>query len=170
MINQTKKQEITQLYTTKRKEMISYSYSICKDKKIAEDVIHNTFEGLLLKNDFDKIRNLYSYSFKCIKWNTYKLIKAARIHCNNVETSYNISNNHFCYNEKSYDFLKEKIIEDCIDSLPQKRKRVFIMKRIEKKSIKNISKELSISPKTVENHITNAIKELKIKLDPYKND
>ena len=57
---------------------------------------------------------------------------------------------------------------DAIESLPSKRRMVFRMKRIERRSVKNISSELSISSKTVENHITNAIKDLKSKLGPVR--
>lgn len=166
MMKQTQEfeDEIAQLYKLKKKDMISYSYSICKDFKMAEDVIHNIFVSLLLKDDFIKIRNLSSYSFRCVKWNTYKQIKASRLCNRDIDIDQGLMKNYYCFNEKSYDFLQEKIITDAIENLPYKRRKVFRMKRIEKRSVKNISSELSISSKTVENHITNAIKDLKSKL------
>lgn len=163
-MKQANKNEITQLYKLKKQDMILYSYSICKDLKMAEDVIHNIFITLLLKKDFIKIRNLSSYSFRCVKWNTYKQIKASRLCSIDINTDRGQLNDYYCSNEKSYDFLQEKILMDAIESLPVKRRAVFKMKRIEKRSVKNISSELSISSKTVENHITNAIKDLKSKL------
>lgn len=161
-MKQENKNEITQFYILKKQKMLLYSYSICKDFKMAEDVIHNIFTMLLLKKDFIKIRNLSSYIFRCVKWNTYRQIKASRS-CN-LDMDQVQLKDYYCSNEKSYDFLQEKIIMDAIESLPVKRRAVFRMKRIEKRSVKNISSELSISSKTVENHITNAIKDLKNKL------
>jgi RNA polymerase sigma factor (sigma-70 family) len=163
-MKQTFKSEITQLYKLKKQDMILYSYSICKDFKMAEDVTHNIFVTLLLKEDIMKIRNLLSYSFRCVKWNTYRQLKTSRSHTLDVDIDRGQIKNYYCSNEKSYDFLQEKIIMDAIERLPMKRRAVFRMKRIEKRSVKNISSELSISSKTVENHITNAIKDLKSKL------
>ena len=161
---------IVELYKLKNSEMISYSYSICKDLEMAKDVIQNVFVILLSKTDFNSIRNLYSYAFRCVKFNTLKQIKfRSKFTSNDIdEDTHNIFiNNYYCHNNKSYDFLKEQNIIDVINNLPTKRKTVFIMKRIEKRSVKNISQELSISTKTVENHITNAIKDLKSKINPY---
>ena len=75
-----------------------------------------------------------------------------------------LEDKRYSKNENNCDFLKEKIIEDCINKLPKRRGKVFVLKRIEHKSIKEISKELSISEKTVENHITHALKDLKTTL------
>ncbi len=162
------KNEITQFYKLKRQDMISYSYSICGDFKMAEDVIHNIFVTLLLKDNFMEIRNLSSYSFRCVKWNTYKQIKVSKLFSEDIDVNQGHLKKYYCSNEKSYDFLQEKIIMDAIESLPSKRRMVFRMKRIERRSVKNISSELSISSKTVENHITNAIKDLKSKLGPVR--
>mgnify|MGYP000495316118 CR=1 FL=1 len=161
---------IGELYRLKKAEMISYSYSICKNMEMAEDVIQTTFVTLLLKKDFYKIRDLYSYAIQCVKFNTLKQIKIRSKFTSNDknEDTYNIfiNNHYYCHNNKSYDFLKEQIIIDAINDLPRKRKTVFIMKRIEKRSVKDISRELSISPKTVENHITNSIRDLRNKIGP----
>lgn len=167
---------IVELYKLKKEEMISYSFSICKDLEIAKDVIQNIFELLLLRKerkDLSEIRNLYSYAFRCVKFKTLKQIKIRSKFTSNDRDAdiHNIFiNNYYCQNDKSYDFLKEQIIIDSINSLPIKRKSVFVMKRIEKRSIKDISLELLISPKTVENHITNSIRDLKKKIEPIRYD
>lgn len=53
------------------------------------------------------------------------------------------------------------IIFDAVESMPQKRKAVFVKSRFEDKSDKEIAKELNISVKTVEAHKTIALKTLK---------
>lgn len=141
--------------------------------EMAKDVIQNSFVALLLKKDFYKIRNLYSYAFSCVKFNTLKQIKfrSKFTSKDKDEDTHNVfMDNYYCHNNKSYDFLKEQIITDAINNLPTKRKIVFIKKRIEKKSVKDISQELSISPKTVENHITNSIRDLRNKIQPIRYD
>jgi RNA polymerase sigma-70 factor (ECF subfamily) len=48
-----------------------------------------------------------------------------------------------------------------IDTLPESRRRIFIMKTVEGKSIAQIAEEMNISPKTVETQIYRAKSTLK---------
>lgn len=55
----------------------------------------------------------------------------------------------------------QHLVDRAIQHLPDKCKRVFLKSRVEGMAHKEISKELEISTKTVENHITKALRELK---------
>jgi RNA polymerase sigma-70 factor (ECF subfamily) len=52
-------------------------------------------------------------------------------------------------------------LEKALEKLPPIRRKVFRMSRLEEKSYLEIANELSISTKTVENHISLAIKQLR---------
>ncbi|MEH0153336.1 RNA polymerase sigma-70 factor [Limibacter armeniacum] len=56
-----------------------------------------------------------------------------------------------------------ELIQGIIDSMPDKRKEVFLMNRIQGKSYAEIAEELEISVKTVEKHISLAMSFLKDK-------
>ncbi|MFT3904222.1 MAG: RNA polymerase sigma-70 factor [Niabella sp.] len=53
------------------------------------------------------------------------------------------------------------ILQRGMESMPPARKKIFMLSRIEGYSNKEIAEELSVSLKTVEKHITLAIKQLK---------
>ena len=55
----------------------------------------------------------------------------------------------------------EKMIWDTVNSMPPKRRKVFIMSRMQGYSNDEIAKELGISKRTVENHITSALAALR---------
>ena len=55
-------------------------------------------------------------------------------------------------------------INSVIDSLPDKCRKVYKLSREEQLSHKEISQKLNISTKTVENHITKALKTLRVSL------
>lgn len=55
--------------------------------------------------------------------------------------------------------LKAKI-DATVDGLPERCRQVFVLSRFEKMSYKEIAAFLEISPKTVENHISKALKTL----------
>lgn len=60
--------------------------------------------------------------------------------------------------EQSFDTRQQ--LEVALSVLPPTRKKVFIMNRLRGYSYKEISEQLSISPRTVEKHISLAIKQL----------
>jgi RNA polymerase sigma-70 factor (family 1) len=64
----------------------------------------------------------------------------------------------------SYDSLYH-YITDLVNKLPERRKEIFIKSRFEGLSIKEISENLNISHKTVENQLTDALKFIRSNLD-----
>ena len=63
----------------------------------------------------------------------------------------------------TYDSLYQFITE-LVNQLPGRRRDIFIKSRFEGLSIKEISEELKISHKTVENHLTDALKFIRANL------
>ena len=61
----------------------------------------------------------------------------------------------------------ENIIQSALNSLPERCRTIFILKRIEGMTLKEIAQQLDISTKTVENQITKALKVLKEAVQPY---
>lgn len=59
------------------------------------------------------------------------------------------------------------VIDEAMDKLPEKARVIFVLRRHEGLSLKEIAEKLDISPKTVENQITRAIKILKAEIEPY---
>jgi RNA polymerase sigma factor (sigma-70 family) len=70
-------------------------------------------------------------------------------------------NPEYLYREKEF---KERL-EDAISELPEKQRVAFLMSRIDKLKNREISEILDISIKTVEKHISSAVKSLKLTLD-----
>jgi len=62
----------------------------------------------------------------------------------------------------------EQILIAAIDSLPLKCRIVFGLSRFEEMNYQKIAENLDISVKTVEHHITKALKLLRIKVEDLK--
>lgn len=62
--------------------------------------------------------------------------------------------------EQSLHFDTKKQLEEVLNCLPPTRKQVFVLNRLQGYSYKEIAEQLSISPRTVEKHISLAIKQL----------
>lgn len=59
-------------------------------------------------------------------------------------------------------------LETAISNLSDKQRTIFLMSRIDKSSNKEIAETLEVSVKTVEKHITSALKNLRSNLDGIK--
>jgi RNA polymerase sigma-70 factor (ECF subfamily) len=57
-------------------------------------------------------------------------------------------------------------IDEAVDDLPEKCREVFLMSRNFGMSYREIATQLNISIKTVENHISEALKKLRKKINP----
>ena len=67
--------------------------------------------------------------------------------------------------EESMDIKeKEALLASIIRRMPRKRRRVFVLSRMEHRSNEEISRLLNISKKTVENHLNLALRELRTAL------
>lgn len=61
----------------------------------------------------------------------------------------------------------QAFIAHALLQLPERCRLIFTLKRIEGYSVKEIAAQLEISPKTIENQITKALKHLRQELEPY---
>lgn len=72
-----------------------------------------------------------------------------------------------CDPEEIYSSEITGIVEKTLQSLPEQTRRIFEMSRYESIPVKEIAQELSLSTKSVEYHITKALKLLRVALKEY---
>ncbi|MEL7146603.1 MAG: sigma-70 family RNA polymerase sigma factor [Bacteroidota bacterium] len=75
------------------------------------------------------------------------------------------TNPEFVYRQKEF----KKRLEQAISSLSEQQRSVFLMSRIDKMKNREIAVALDLSIKTVEKHVSNALKLLKGELEDLKN-
>jgi len=143
-----------------------FSYGYLKSKDEAEDVVQDVFMKI-----WDNRRNLNpdlsfsSYLFKIAFRHIHVLFQK-------------IGRNRGFYHELIFDSIDQsanlddlinfqsllELVDQIIDHLPSRQKEILIKRRKTGLPIKEIAEELGISVKTVENHLTEALKTLKTKL------
>ncbi|AOM76387.1 RNA polymerase sigma-70 factor [Pedobacter steynii] len=136
------------------------AYHILKDIHAAEDIIQEIFAQLWLKRDQVSIDNLAAYLHTAVRFQVFKAIRdgKARIDLSSqAEEFFDKNSIEDSLHEKELD----KRLEESIATLPEKCKEIFILSRKEHLSVKEIAIRLNISPKTVENQITIALRKLR---------
>ncbi|WP_321376228.1 RNA polymerase sigma-70 factor [uncultured Draconibacterium sp.] len=152
--------ELFDLYSN---PLYKFSYTYLKSKDLAEDVVQEVFTKIWEKRkDLKTDTSFKSYLFTIALNSIRKQFnKAARLNAIKHDILNNFSSDKSDFDQKdTYQELLNKL-EELVATMPKKRREVFIKKKFEEKSIKEIAKELDISAKTVEYHISESIKFLK---------
>ena len=144
--------------------LVFFALNFLNDKDLSESIVQEVFVKLWEKRNLLEIRSLRGY-----------LVVSTRNRCHNELTRQGVIRKY----EKSTDpeneewpqFHEEeylKKIYSVIEELPPARKKILKMRLIDGMRYKEIAKELSISPKTVEVQLGKALKFLRERLLPLK--
>lgn len=162
-----RKSEIEKLFRSYYKDMCKAAYNVIKDKDTCEDLVQNIFLKLYESDTYQKIDYPASF-FKRSAINAaidlYR--KQSKVKFSDIDEMPHLMNEGDFSNFDSNEEEIAKKINEAVDTLPEKCRLIFILKRTEGYSNKEIAEELDLSIKTVENQTTKALKILKEKLNP----
>lgn len=151
------------LFERYSKPLYQFSLSYLKSKEAAEDIVQEAFLKIWnnrkeIKTDTSFQAYLFTIALNAVRKYFNKL---SRVNELKHDLLIDFSGKKPEFDERSdYQALLDKL-DELIRQMPEKRREVFIKKKIEEKSLKEISEELHITTKTVEYHITEAMKFLK---------
>jgi len=155
------------IYLDNNKLLYNYIKKYIIEEYIIDDIIHDSF--VLLWNARERINTHYkveNYLFKIVKNSIFKhykeKIKKDYVQKNMQDSFINSYNNS---PEQVLEHLEfDKIYKLAIDQLPPQRKRIFKLSREDGLSYNEIAKILNISPNTVKEHMSLAMKTIKLYL------
>jgi RNA polymerase sigma-70 factor (ECF subfamily) len=136
---------------------------------IAKELVQDVFANLWRRRQQLTIHTTFgAYIFSAMKYTILDHIRARAVKekyiaaiKNAVQHADNNTVDFMAYEELN------RTLEQEIRKLPEKCGRVFRLSRIEHYSTKEIAEKLQISPKTVENQITKALKLLRVNLREF---
>jgi len=146
--------------------LCTYALNYFEDKEdvknIVQDVIISLWEN---RSKAKEIKTLRSYLFGSVHNQCLNYLKHKRVvEKHQAEISFTLLE----LSLKTVDYLEssEEVngILQTIESLPEQTRNVFKMKRFEELSYKEIAEKLGISDRTVDTHMTKAMRLLKEKL------
>lgn len=150
------------------KPLCSHAVRFVYSKQIAEDLVSEVFFQFYRTKSYQNINSSYtSYLFRAVRNECFTYLRREFGKTDTIELT--TENTISVYQQQpdaeihyNHLFLK---VNEVIGELPMQCRRVFLMSRFESKKYHEIADELNISPKTVEVHISKALKHLRIALN-----
>ncbi|UZR96503.1 RNA polymerase sigma-70 factor [Chondrinema litorale] len=161
-----------ELYDYYFNPLFNIGYSILQNREIAKELVSDVFISLWnSRQNLSNIENLDNYLFVAIRNQCLRYLKR------NKMEKYTDSIHENYYTKKNIDFNSpDKVVEfeelklrydKVITTLPTKCKKVFELVKDEGKKYKEVADIMTISIKTVENHMLKAMKLLR---EEFKKD
>lgn len=150
---------LTELYNTYWQLLFISAYNIIKDKELCEDVIQDIFMNIWHNREKLEINiSLKGYLYACTR---YQVFNQLRKNKDKIYIEFfDELDKRFQYATPETEMMHEELVQQInsiIETLPEKCQMVYKLSREEQLSHKEIAERLSISTKTVENHITKAL-------------
>ncbi|MEI8084735.1 MAG: RNA polymerase sigma-70 factor [Paludibacter sp.] len=158
-----------QLFDSWYEPLCRYAFSILRDMDDAEDVVQKTFCKLWDQRENLNIKSsINSYLYRIVhneSLNTVHQKTSHQEHNLNYISTMNEADNSVAEQITANDL--QLAIDKALTALPLQCRRVFEMSRMDQLSYSEIAKELNISTNTVENHVSKALKILRVELKEF---
>lgn len=152
------------------RSLVTYAYRYVNDWNVSEDIVQDVFMALWVnRNEIDFEEPVKPYLYRAtynrsINHLNSVLVQRRVDHTDNLDEL--IDYEILSYNQHDNLLLKEieEEISSFVKTLPEQRKKVFLLSREENMKNKEIAFLLNISEKTVEKHITKALSDIRTHL------
>lgn len=172
-LNASDRSAFGDLFRLLREELIRYVYRIVKDEALAHDLIQDVFISLWnLRESLDPTRSLKAYIYQMAKNRAIRHLRDERIHNEKHKIIKNQSSPHMPKSKMpdsnvDVSTLTSKL-RSWINELPDRQREAILLSRFQGLSHKEIADIMSISPRTVNNHIMRALGHLQGRIEAFE--
>ena len=166
-----------ELFTNYKGRFIRFAQTYVRDTAIAEDYV---IDALIYywenRHSLSSDSNIPAYILEAIKHKCLNYLRHLRVR-EDVEqriqehqqrvNSLRIATLEACDPQEIFSSEAGRLVDEALAMMSDKTRRIFIMSRYENKTYPEIAAYFSLSVKSVEFHISKALKILKVKLKDY---
>lgn len=144
------------------------AYSRVRSREASEEIVQSLFICLWDKRASLAINNLSFYLTTAVRNRAYDFIESQLVRKKYWDYYKRFIPQQAQTTEQDVVFNElVKAIEEKLELLPEKSKRVFMLNRMEGRSIQEIATILNLSEKAIQYHLTKSTKELRVHLKDY---
>jgi len=149
-----------QVYKSNRSAIKRFLYKLLPSSAEIDDILQDTFLRIYEAEGSNEIKSPKAYMFRTAhNLALLHIKKHGRLAFGELEAFTEAADDSVCPAGLTHWRRKYKIFLQAIDSLSPQCRNVFILRKLQDKSHKEIAIQLGISTKTIESHITRAIVE-----------
>ena len=137
------------------------AYKRLKNKDQCKDIIQDVFADLWIRREKVRIENLEAYLHTAIRFQIFKLAARNKISPVFIELFESIASSPYHPDWALEEKELEELAQTWIDSLPEKRRIIFLLHFRENLSTKEIAEQLGITQKTVQNQLGTTSRDFK---------
>ena len=161
LISQENQDAFAIIFNRYWKRLYSYAFKIYKEEAVCEDIVQEIFISLWKNAGNTVVLNLEAYLLRAVKYKIANQIRSLKFEKEHIDVLESIPAPHYTIDDMEY-IEFEKGIMDQINRLTPKCREVFLLSRVDHFSNAEIAAKLSLSIHTIEKHISNALKQLRL--------
>lgn len=163
LLSNNKKTAFNEIFKRYYSKVYFFILGFVKDEDDAKDLAQDIFVKLWENRENIEIKNLKSFLFTASKNHVLNFLQHKSIEEGYTNNPIMYSKNEYSNDSEDEYIAKEllSIIDLTIENMPEQRKKIFKMSRKQGLSNEEIAQRLQINKRTVENHITNALAEIR---------
>ena len=150
-----------EIYNRYWDRLYRFVYRMTQNDDLSQTIVQDLFVNLWEKRRTADIMNIESYLFQSAKFQVFKNYRDNKFNKEVLETRFEE------FVDENINEINEELAHKlslAINNLPEKRRRILLMNKVDGLSCAEISKELDISYQTVRNQLSTAIKQVRLDL------
>lgn len=144
--------------------LIGLAFNHTKNRCAAEDIVQEVFLSLWKRKDLVTITSLNAYLATAVKFTIFNHIKLEKRHSEILDSNYAVPGNESLEEKINAKFLQD-FVDGIVEQLPEKPRMVYNYSRKQGMTNAEIAEEMQISEKTVEGHLTKALKTVRLNVN-----
>ncbi|WP_236974586.1 RNA polymerase sigma-70 factor [Membranihabitans maritimus] len=169
-LNRGDRNAFKRIYELYWERLFAYVYNRMHDRESSEEALQEVFLSLWENRYNLKIKtSLSSYLYSSVKYKMLNIMRSKKVRAKYAKDFGSFAQNYAPSQAENLQNLSDlkNLIENSLSTLPPKCQLVYRMSRQEHIPNQEIADQLHISKKTVENHLTKALKHLRMHLTEY---
>ncbi len=143
--------------------MYAFAQSLIRDPDTSKDILQDVWLSFWERRRQIDNQNIKAYLMQAVRFRVYKEFRDGKLRPEHIEYISTLASPDALESPLEQEELQEQIAH-WVEKLPPKRREVFKLSRYEHLSNKEIAQKLNISQRTVETHISHALKFLRERL------
>jgi RNA polymerase sigma-70 factor (ECF subfamily) len=158
----------SELFKRYWRRAFNMAYARVRSKEVTEEIVQDLFVSLWDKRASLSIKNMSSYIYVAIKHKVLNFIESQVVQQKywDYQQTFLLQQEEATEKTVEYNELMA-VIEEGMDYLSDKTKKVFRLNRLEGRSISETAEILKLSRKATQYHLTRSLKEMRLHLKDY---